>query len=157
MTSIVFCCLSLLLPGNAFAAQRQPLPFAELKPAAHSSQVRKLATNISTEAAHALWCAKADVFFLDVRTVGEYNAGHIEGALNMPWPTDVMALHNSLPNKQIIVYCASGSRSAAASAYLTGAGHSDIFNMLGAYSAWLAQADCPDLAAVKPGNWRLYR
>lgn len=145
--------------GNALTAFHAPLSPAGLAAPTAPERMGLAATDISAEAAHDLWCANADVLFLDVRTAMEYNAGHIEGALNMPWPSEIMAFHAQLPNKMIIVYCASGGRSASASAYLTNAGHSDIFNMLGGYSAWLTMPDCPEenFTAARPASWRRYR
>ena len=150
MTAIALCYLALLLGGNA-------LPRANaLEAAASCDTVKLAAVNITAEAAHELFCSGADVLFLDVRTTAEYDAGHIEGAQNMPWQNPLIDNHSQLPNKTIIVYCASGGRSASASAYLSDHGHSDILNMLGGYSAWSQLPDCV-YTAVKSANWKLYR
>lgn len=66
---------------------------------------------------------------LDVRTPGEYRAGHFEGAVNLP----LQELESRLSelkekNRAVVVYCASGMRSAQAAKILTAAGFSDVTN-----------------------------
>ncbi len=102
-----------------------------------SEGVRASVTNISAADARSIHSAGCDVVFLDVREVSEYNAGHISGAINMPWNSGVLqANHTSLPDKPTIVYCKSGGRSASASSFLVTNSHTDIYNMLGGYTAW---------------------
>lgn len=61
---------------------------------------------------------------LDVRTPGEYTAGHIDGASNLPLQ-EIQS--GTLPNigtdKTVYVYCQSGNRSAQATAILKKAGY----------------------------------
>jgi len=55
----------------------------------------------------------------------------------LPWSGTVIAESARLPtDKDIIVYCASGGRSASASSYLEGIGFTRIFNMTGGFSSW---------------------
>ena len=66
---------------------------------------------------------------LDVRTAGEYESGHYKGAKNIP----VQDLQDRLTElgekkKAIVVYCASGMRSAQAAKILTAAGFTDVTN-----------------------------
>jgi phage shock protein E len=66
---------------------------------------------------------------IDVRTPGEYGDGHYEGATNIP----LQELGSRLAelkdkNKAIVVYCASGMRSAQAARLLTAAGFTDVTN-----------------------------
>ncbi len=73
---------------------------------------------------------------VDVRSPGEYAAGHIDGAVNLP-VDQVTARPDRVGPKQrpVIVYCASGMRSAAAARALKAAGYQDVRN-LGAMSNW---------------------
>lgn len=75
---------------------------------------------------------------LDVRTVGEFASGHIEGAANIP----VEELANRLaevPNDQpIVIYCRSGNRSAQAVRILRSAGYTVVYD-LGGILTWQAQ------------------
>jgi phage shock protein E len=60
---------------------------------------------------------------VDVRTKGEYQAGHIEGSKNIPLDgvkTQVQQLKKS--GKPVITVCRSGNRSAIAKSILSSAG-----------------------------------
>ena len=66
---------------------------------------------------------------LDVRTPAEYQSGHYTGAKNIP----LQELEGRLAelgdkNRAIVIYCASGMRSAKAAHILTGAGFADVTN-----------------------------
>jgi len=82
--------------------------------------------------------AKSPIPFmlLDVRTPEEYAAGHIAGAKLIP--VQVLAEHlNEIPrDKQVYIYCHSGTRSARASKLLADRGFSNIENIKGGIVAW---------------------
>lgn len=72
---------------------------------------------------------KEGAIILDVRSKGEFDTGHIRGALNIP----VEQLRNHLAklkdkNKPIITCCASGMRSASARVLLRSAGYAQVHN-----------------------------
>ncbi|MEA1982836.1 MAG: rhodanese-like domain-containing protein, partial [Campylobacterota bacterium] len=55
---------------------------------------------------------------VDVRTVEEFKSRHIQNAINIP-VQKLDKLYSSLPkDREIIVYCRSGSRSSMAAGYL---------------------------------------
>jgi phage shock protein E len=89
---------------------------------------------------------KSEPYILvDVRTAAEYGQGHIPTAINIP----VTELEGRLPTADrsalIIVYCASGKRSATAAQILTGLGYTRVVNF-GAVSRWtgsLVRGDTP--------------
>ncbi len=70
---------------------------------------------------------------IDVRTELEYNQGHIEGAINVPY-VEIEYIEND-KNDNIIVYCRSGSRSKTAADILTGLGYKHIYD-LGSKDNW---------------------
>ncbi len=78
---------------------------------------------------------RGEATLLDVRTVQEFNEGHVAGAVNIP----VQVLRermNELPKDQtVVVYCRSGKRSAAAKQLLDAAGFSRVID-LGPMPAW---------------------
>jgi phage shock protein E len=81
---------------------------------------------------------------IDVRTPGEYAAGHVPGALNIdvqsPSFGDEIA---ELPTDETyVVYCRSGNRSADATAQMADAGFIDLYNV-DAGLATLAEAGVP--------------
>jgi rhodanese-related sulfurtransferase len=72
---------------------------------------------------------------LDVRTPGEWNAGHIEGALHLP----LAELNNRLgevPQGPLAVICGSGYRSAIACSLLLRSGRRDVFDVPGGWKAY---------------------
>ncbi len=72
---------------------------------------------------------KNGAVILDVRSKGEFESGHIKGAINIP----VDQLRNNLnklkdKNKAIITCCASGMRSASAKGILKSEGYLEVHN-----------------------------
>lgn len=72
---------------------------------------------------------KEGAIILDVRSSGEFETGHIRGAVNIP----VDQLRNNLnrlkdKNKPIITCCASGMRSASAKTLLKANGYTEVYN-----------------------------
>ncbi len=79
-----------------------------------------------------------DVVLLDVRTVGEFEEGHIEGAVNIDQGQGdfVEKVKAVVPtDKRVAVYCRSGRRSASAASRLADAGYQCI-NLKGGIMAW---------------------
>lgn len=69
----------------------------------------------------------ADYLFLDVRTRGEYDAGHIPGARLIPHYELPAALPEGTEKDDlIIVYCRSGNRSGQAARALKAAGYTNV-------------------------------
>ena len=77
------------------------------------------------------------VQLLDVRTVGEYERGHIEGFTNIPVDNLRDNLGELDPSKPVYVICQSGVRSYIASRILTQRGF-DCFNFSGGYRLFAA-------------------
>ena len=75
--------------------------------------------------------------FIDVRTDGEYDSGHIPNSIHIPLQEiqDRMSEIDSLKNKNIIAYCRSGARSSKATKILVEAGF-DVLNLSGGVLSW---------------------
>ena len=78
------------------------------------------------------------IVLVDVRTPEEFNAGHLDNALNINWfDTDFAAQFESISkDKTIYVYCKKGGRSAKAQKKLEALGYSNVVNLEGGYDAW---------------------
>lgn len=80
-----------------------------------------------------------DVQLLDVRTPGEYQAGHIKNALLANW-MDKEEFTNGVKyldkDKPVLVYCSSGSRSGEAAKWLADNGFTHIENLKGGFTEW---------------------
>jgi rhodanese-related sulfurtransferase len=81
---------------------------------------------------------KPGVQVLDVRTAGEYQAGHIQNALQANW-NDAKEFQDRTQHldktKTVYVYCQAGGRSAAAQSYLIEKGY-NVVNLEGGMSNW---------------------
>lgn len=85
-------------------------------------------TQITTAQAVELMQTEKDYIILDVRTVEEYNAGHIPNAICIPNESITDKEPPELPDKDqlILVYCRSGRRSKEASQKLADLGYTRI-------------------------------
>ena len=101
---------------------------------------------ISTQEAYDMLEKGTDCVYIDVRTVGEFLAGHPKGAVNIPvaFPDPgqgmrlngefVKVVESHFPrNKKIIVGCQAGPRSDAAARLLQEAGYQDVSSMQGGF------------------------
>lgn len=80
----------------------------------------------------------SDAQVIDVRTPAEFASGHLDGAVNLDWTGGVLEQHTAELDHDtpILVYCASGGRSAAAAKALQGAGFRNVSDLDGGISAW---------------------
>lgn len=82
--------------------------------------------------------AQGDVAFLDVREPNEWNLGHIPGAVHIPRGTLETTIEQRLPrDRQIVLYCASGNRSALAADTLQQMGYENVASMAGGWRDWV--------------------
>ncbi|WP_230971128.1 rhodanese-like domain-containing protein [Nitrogeniibacter aestuarii] len=83
---------------------------------------------------------------LDVREPGEFENGHVPGAINLPRGLLEFKLaatpELNQPDTPIVVYCKTSGRSALAVATLADMGVTNTVNMGGGYDAW-AEAGYP--------------
>jgi len=79
--------------------------------------------------------------FLDVREEEEFAKGHVREARNIPVGklTDRLGELTKFKNKQVVVMCATGVRSAKAAAQLKAAGFETVHIMEGGVAAWQSQ------------------
>jgi phage shock protein E len=68
----------------------------------------------------------ANAVVVDVRTPAEFAGGHVPGALNVPLDALPARLGELPADRLIVVYCASGMRSARAASVLRGAGRTVV-------------------------------
>jgi len=81
---------------------------------------------------------KPAVQLIDVRTPAEFADGHLEGAVNLDWTGGVLDQRMATLDKAkpVLLYCASGRRSAAARAAMSAAGFTDVKDLSGGITAW---------------------
>ena len=91
---------------------------------------------VSMQEAMELMASENSLIILDVRTVAEYESGHIPGAICIPNETIVSTEIPELPDKNqlILVYCRSGNRSKQAAGKLTKLGYTNVVEFGGIHS-----------------------
>jgi rhodanese-related sulfurtransferase len=79
------------------------------------------------------------VQLVDIRTLGEFNQGHIENSITFDYyKRSFMSQMNTLDkSKPVFIYCRSGSRSAGASRKMKKAGFTKIYDLKGGINYWL--------------------
>ncbi|MFN2146133.1 MAG: rhodanese-like domain-containing protein [Anaerolineales bacterium] len=98
--------------------------------------VSTLPLEISVQAAYKYF--QDDGFILDVRTLEEWNDGHVPGATLIPL-NELEARLSELPqDEEIVVICRSGNRSAAARDILLNAGFENVTSVAGGFNEWVA-------------------
>ncbi|WP_248841294.1 rhodanese-like domain-containing protein [Frankia sp. AgKG'84/4] len=73
---------------------------------------------------------------LDVRNAGERALGAIDGSLHIPLAELTRRLAEVPADRPVVVHCAGGYRSSVAASALRAAGHQDVSDLLGGYTAW---------------------
>lgn len=79
-----------------------------------------------------------DYVLLDVRTVEEYESGHIEGAKSLDVTSAVFqrGIDQISKDYKYLIYCQSGERSATALKKMKEAGFKHVLELEGGYSQW---------------------
>lgn len=91
----------------------------------------------AAEVAKALEGPQAPVL-LDVREPRETNLGRIVGALVIPRGQLETNIEAAVPrDAKLVIYCASGNRSAFAADTLQQMGYTDVASMAGGWNAWV--------------------
>jgi phage shock protein E len=72
----------------------------------------------------------AGAILIDVRTGVEFDAGHLDGAINIPFDTIAAGITAAASDTdaEIVLYCRTGRRSALAAESLPPLGYRNIFN-----------------------------
>jgi sulfur-carrier protein adenylyltransferase/sulfurtransferase len=97
-------------------------------------------SGISPEALKARLESKNPPFLLDVREVPEYDLVNL-GGQNIPM-SEFQARMGELPkDREIVVHCHHGMRSAQVVAFLQQNGFSRVLNLTGGIDAWSVQVD----------------
>jgi len=85
---------------------------------------------------------KSGAQLIDVRTPGEYKKGHLKNALLIDYMANdfkANAFKGLDKSKPVLVYCASGGRSAKSAKIYMDAGFTKVYNLLGGFRAWKAK------------------
>ena len=95
-------------------------------------------TNVNVSEAKEMIGFNPDLVILDVRYLSEYESGHLKNAILIPLGELEGRLNELDKDKETLVYCKSGGRSAAACAILDAHGFTKVYNMMGGISTWIS-------------------
>jgi adenylyltransferase/sulfurtransferase len=82
-----------------------------------------------------------EVTLLDVREPFEWNVSHLEGAIHIPLQQLPTRLGEVPNDKEVVVYCRVGGRSAHAQHFMLERGFTRVKNLTGGLMAWASQQD----------------
>lgn len=131
------CLLAVLFALALFAAQAQAGDTA----AAGVAQATPAAERVPLISQEALLARQArkdpQLFVLDVRTPQEYAAGHVPGAVNVPYDQVAGRLAEIPRDKDVVIYCRTGRRTGLAAEALGASGYTRLAHLEGDMTAWL--------------------
>ena len=84
---------------------------------------------------------KDDFILLDVRNIQEVLFSKIQGSIHIPMNEIVDRMNELDPNKEIIIQCKSGKRSARVCEYLMTQNFNNVKNLTGGIIAWADEID----------------
>jgi sulfur-carrier protein adenylyltransferase/sulfurtransferase len=80
-----------------------------------------------------------DIVFVDVREQNEWNLGHIPGAIHVSRGNLESRIESLVDrDRNIVIYCARGNRSAFAADTLQQMGYSSVVSMSDGWGGWIA-------------------
>ncbi len=97
-------------------------------------------TIIYSKDVNKMMSGKTKYVLLDVRTPGEFNSGHIKGAINIDVnQNDVYSKIDNLDKKATyIVYCRTQNRSQVVGNYMISKGFKEVYKMQDGITGWVA-------------------
>ena len=110
------------------------------------AEARASITEISVEMLQSKISSGADLLLVDVREPAEWGAGHIAGAVLIPRgilessaDLEILKRHALLSAaraREVVLYCASGGRSAFGAQRLEEMGFTNVASLAGGFGAW---------------------
>ena len=85
--------------------------------------------------------ASGDVQIVDVRQPEEYAQGHVPGAVLIPLATVMSRIDQISADKDVIMVCGVGERSAVAAEMAAALGRTRLHNLEGGTTAWIKQGN----------------
>jgi rhodanese-related sulfurtransferase len=93
------------------------------------------------EVAEKLKKGSNGVVLLDVREPDERELAAIEPSIHIPMREVPQRLSEIPKDKEVVVYCHGGTRSAMIAGFLEGHGYSNVANLAGGIDAWSRKVD----------------
>lgn len=143
--------LGVLVVGPVLAQMQQIAPAPPVqKPAVTLAPQAAQVAQLSPQALLEMQANKdASLFLLDVRTPDEFSAGHIPGAVNIPYDQVAARLGEIPKGDEVVLYCHSGRRAGLAAEVLAANGYTKLAHLQGDMQGWQS-AGRPVEAAAGP-------
>ena len=101
------------------------------------AEAKQRVREVAPEEVRAMRDAGADFVLLDVREPAEVSMGRVPGAVVIARGVLESAVETRVPRERpVVVYCASGNRSALAADTLREMGYADVRSMRGGIRGW---------------------
>ena len=101
------------------------------------AEAKQRITQVSPQQVREMRERGEDVAIIDVREPNEWNLGHLPGAMHIPRGVLESNIERRVPREQrVVLYCASGNRSALAAEVLGVMGYRDVASMAGGFRGW---------------------
>ncbi len=97
-----------------------------------------LAPSLSPRSVHEDQKVGRSPVLIDVRSQAEYSAGHIPGAVHIPFDEVAERINEVDTSRGVALYCMVGPRARKGEAALLAAGQEKVFHLEGGFSAWQA-------------------
>ncbi len=107
-------------------------------PAFAQSEVPAEAPSIAAPELSARRASGTAPVVIDVRTAEEFAAGHIPGALNIPFDQVAQRISEVEAPHGVVLYCMVGPRARKGESALLGAGYTSVLHLEGGLAAWQA-------------------
>ena len=108
----------------------------------YHEMVREAKTRVAEVSARESMPLSKDpgVVFLDCREPNEFALGRIPGAIFIPRGVLEQNIERAVPReRRVIIYCASGNRSALAAETLQQMGYTNVASLAGGIRAWMEE------------------
>jgi rhodanese-related sulfurtransferase len=101
------------------------------------AEAKQRITEVTPQDVRDMQARGDDFVLLDVREPNEWNLGHLPNAIHIPRGIMESAIETRVPREQrVVIYCASGNRSALAADTLKQMGYTDPASMSGGFRGW---------------------
>ena len=102
------------------------------------AQTKREIEEIDAPGTQGLLESRSPPLMLDVRELDEWQEGHLPGAIHIPRGSLESRIESRVPdhNREIVIYCAVGARSAFAAKTLEELGYEHVRSLAGGYTDW---------------------
>ncbi len=110
-------------------------------PGAHPQPVPAMTGELTAEELKVRIDRGDDILIVDVRNPNEWDIGRLPGSILLPLPEIAQRFRELPRDRELVIHCKSGMRSAKAVAFLREQGYTKVLNLQGGILAWSDKID----------------